>query len=77
MLCIADDPVVPFVVAFQSVGAILLVIVLSVFIARDKKRFTPRVRAICLLVMLGVVLVAVAYAATLAGNPCPQPDLSP
>lgn len=76
MLCISDDPITPFLYAAQSIGAIIIAVLLGVLFARYKTKFTPVVRAICLFAMLAVIVLAVVLAIVYAGDPCPQPDLN-
>lgn len=79
MLCTSSIPIVPYFVALQCIAAIILPVVLLVLfgLAKSKNEFPPAVRTVSVATLLVVIVGGVALAIVFAGEPCPQPTLSP
>lgn len=79
MLCTSSVPIVPYIVALQCIAALILPVVLLVLfrLTSSKNEFPPAVRTVSLAALLVVFAGGVVLAIVYAGEPCPQPTLSP
>lgn len=79
MLCTSSVPIVPYVFALQCIAAIILPVILLVLFGftKSKNEFSPAVRTVSLATLLVGIVVGVVLAIVFAGEPCPQPTLSP